>query len=57
MHVCIYACHCKNILVTSTISVISFACVLCTHHEAQGMLLNKSLEDFEIKTLISFSFN
>ena len=49
--------HCKNIFVTSTmhISVISVACVWCTHHEVQGMLPNKSSEDLEIKMLRSFS--
>ena len=53
---CVY---CKNILVTSTIFQLSQLHVHCvhTHHEVQGMLLNKSSEDLEIKTLRSFSFN
>ena len=37
------------------ISVISVACIWCTHHEVQGMLPNKSSENLEIKMLKSFS--
>ena len=56
MHACIYIYICmhqlKHLGYFNHISVISVACVWCTHREVQGMLPNKSSEDLEIKRLL-----